>query len=31
VAYDWAGAAAAARAAGNEGWAVSIETGWPGP
>lgn len=31
VVYDWASAAAAARAAGNEGWAVPIETGWPGP
>jgi len=31
VAYDWASAAAAARAAGNEGWAVALETGWPGP
>jgi predicted phosphodiesterase len=31
VAYDWASAAAAARAAGNERWAVPIETGWPGP
>jgi predicted phosphodiesterase len=31
VAYDWASAAAVARAAGNEGWAVGIETGWPAP
>jgi predicted phosphodiesterase len=31
VAYDWSRPAAAARAAGKEGWAVAIETGWPGP
>ena len=31
VAYDWGAASAAARAAGNEGWAVAIATGWPGP
>ncbi len=29
--YDWDAAAAAARAAGNEAWAIPIETGWPGP
>jgi predicted phosphodiesterase len=31
VAYDWGRAAAAARAAGNERWAVPLQTGWPGP
>jgi predicted phosphodiesterase len=30
VAYDWATAAAAARAAGREEWAVPLMTGWPG-
>ncbi len=29
--YDWPSAAAAARAAGNEDWAVGLETGWPAP
>lgn len=31
VAYDWAPAVAAARAAGREDWAVPLATGWPGP
>jgi putative phosphoesterase len=31
IPYDWAGAAAAARANGREDWAIPIETGWPGP
>ena len=30
VAYDWAAAVAAARAAGREDWAMPLETGWPG-
>lgn len=29
IPYDWTSAAAAARAAGNEDWAVPLETGWP--
>jgi putative phosphoesterase len=31
LSYDWTSAAAAARATGNEAWAIGIETGWPGP
>jgi predicted phosphodiesterase len=31
VAYDWAPAVAAARAAGREDWAAPLATGWPGP
>jgi predicted phosphodiesterase len=31
VRYDWTSAAAAARAAGRDDWAVGLSTGWPGP